>query len=246
VNFVTAHDGFTLNDLVSYDAKHNDANGEGNRDGVDDNLGWNCGAEGPTEDPEVERLRARQIRNFATLLMLSQGVPMIVMGDEVRRSQGGNNNAWCQDNDTAWFDWRLVEENADLFRFWKHVITFRKTHRSIHRNRFFTGAVTERGVPEIRWHGTELDAPGWDDPAGRALGVTLGGFGGDPDIHVMANMHWDRLDMAIPEIPGRAWRRAIDTALAAPEDIRPTGTERPVDGARYPVAGRSVVVLLSA
>lgn len=245
VNFITAHDGFTLNDLVSYDAKANWANGEGNRDGVDDNLSWNCGAEGPA-GPEVEALRARQIRNFATLLMVSQGVPMLVMGDEVRRSQGGNNNAWCQDNPTGWFDWSLVEANADLLRFWQEIIAFRRRHPAIHRSRFFTGAINDRGLPDIAWHGTELGQPGWTDPNARALGFTLAGFDADPDIHVMLNMWWEPLEMALPEVPGRSWRRVVDTALPSPQDIASPGTEPPVEGARYSVAPRSTVVLISA
>ena len=245
VNFITAHDGFTLNDLVSYDAKHNWANGEGNRDGVDDNASWNCGAEGPA-GLEVEALRARQIRNFATLLMVSQGVPMMVMGDELRRTQGGNNNAWCQDNPTAWFDWHLVEENADLLRFWQEIIAFRRRHPAIHRSRFFTGAVNDRGLADVSWHGTELGEPNWGDPDARALGFTLGGFGDAPDIHVMVNMWWGALDMALPDVLGRCWHRVVDTARPSPEDIASPGTEPPVDGSRYSVAPRSTVVLISA
>jgi isoamylase len=245
VNFVTAHDGFTLNDLVSFNGKHNEANGEGNRDGVDDNMSWNCGVEGPSDDPTVEALRARQIRNFAALLLLSQGVPMLVMGDEVRRTQGGNNNAYCQDNPIGWFDWSLAERNADVFRFWKHMIAFRKRHPAVHRPRFFTGAVNERGLPDIQWHGTELGRPGWDDPEARALAFTLAGFGGDPDIHVMANMFWEPLAFALPQAAGRVWARTVDTALPAPDDIRAEGEEARVEGDRYTVQGRSIAVLIS-
>lgn len=245
VNFITAHDGFTLNDLVSYNQKHNDANGEGNRDGVDDNMSWNCGVEGDTDDPAVEALRGRQIRNFAALLMLSQGVPMFVMGDEVRRGQGGNNNAYCQDNPIGWFDWSLVEANADMFRFWKHMIAFRRKHATVHRPRYFTGAVNDRGLPDVTWHGTELGTPSWDDPQARALGFTLGGFDGEADVHVMANMYWEPLSMAIPAVDGRRWWRAVDTALPSPDDIHPDGEEGAVDGDHYAVQGRSVVVLIS-
>jgi len=139
INFITCHDGFTLNDLVTYNDKHNEANGEGNRDGVNDNLSWNCGVEGPTDDPAIEALRERQIKNFATILMLSRGVPMIVAGDEVRRTQKGNNNAYCQDNEISWFDWRLTEKNRSLLRFWKLLIAARHNFRTGRPGRYFEG-----------------------------------------------------------------------------------------------------------
>ena len=243
VNFITAHDGFTMNDLVSYDAKHNAANGEGNRDGVDDNKSWNCGVEGPSDDPEIEALRDRQVKNFATLLMLSQGVPMFVMGDEVRRSQGGNNNVWCQDNETAWFDWSLPERRADLLRFWSRLIAFRKDHEALRRDRFFDGSRNARGLPDIDWHGTELHSPGWEDGAARALAWTIAGRGDGADIHVMANMYSEPLAFALPAVPGRRWVRAIDTARAAPDDI--PDSPGPVEVDRIIVSGRSTVVLLS-
>src|SRR5271166_2871918 len=178
INFVTCHDGFTLNDLVSYNVKHNEANGEGNRDGINDNLSWNCGVEGASNDPAVEALRNRQVRNFAAILLLSRGVPMFAAGDEVRRTQQGNNNAYCQDNEISWFDWTLVEKNRDLYRFWKHLIEFHKRHAALHRAQFFTGAMNQRGLMDVTWHGTKLNSPGWDDPNGRTLGVTLAGFDG--------------------------------------------------------------------
>lgn len=245
INFITAHDGFTLNDLVSYNTKHNSANGEQNRDGVDDNMSWNCGAEGVIDDPEIEALRETQIRNFASLLMLSQGVPMMLMGDEVRRSQNGNNNAWCQNNPLAWFDWTQVDAEAGLLRFWQEIIAFRKANPILHRNRFFTGEVNERGLADVAWHGVDLNAPGWDDPSARALGWTLGGFGDDPDIHVMANMYWESLDMEVPSVPGHRWHVKLDTSRASPDDIHATGREPPFDAHRYPVAGRGIVVLIS-
>jgi len=245
VNFINAHDGFTLNDLVSYDRKHNDANGEENRDGVDDNDSWNCGAEGPADDPAVETLRDRQMKNFATLLLISQGVPMFVMGDEVRRTQGGNNNAYCHDNEISWFDWTLVEKNQHLFRFWKHMIRFRLDHPTLHRSRFFTGAVNERGLQDLTWHGVDLNSPGWDDPDARALAFTLAGFDGEADIHVMANMYWEPLEMAVPTADGRNWLRVVDTSQPSPDDVREAGSEVPFSGERYAVGGRSVVVLIS-
>jgi len=141
INFVTCHDGFTLDDLVSYNDKHNEANGEGNRDGRDENLSWNCSIEGPTDDPAIEALRNRQVKNFAALLLLSQGVPMFVAGDEFRRTQQGNNNAYCQDNEISWVDWTLLEKHQDVFRFFRTMIAFRKAHPVLHRRHFFTGAI---------------------------------------------------------------------------------------------------------
>jgi glycogen operon protein len=245
VNFITAHDGFTMNDLVSYNWKHNDANGEGNRDGVDENLSWNCGTEGPTDDARIEALRDRQVKNFATLLMLSQGVPMFVMGDEVRRSQGGNNNAWCQDNPVGWFDWSLPERNAGMRRFWQRMIAFRKAHPAVHRSRFFDGRVNERGLADIAWHGTELNAPGWGDGQARALAWTVADFAGGADLHVMSNMYWEPLDFALPAVAGRRWHVASDTFRPAPHDIAEPGTEPAVTGDRLTVQGRSIVVLIS-
>ncbi len=245
VNFVTCHDGFTLNDLVSYNQKHNDANGEGNRDGINDNLGWNCGAEGESSDPAVDALRNRQVRNFAAILMLSRGVPMFVAGDEVRRTQGGNNNAYCQDNETNWFDWTLVDKNRDLLRFWQRMIEFRRNHPALRQRHFFCGAVNDRGLADVTWHGTKLGSPAWDSPDARTLAMTLGGFDGAPDIHVMMNMHWDALDFELPAVPGRRWLRAVDTSLAPPFDIADPGAETPLSGATYFAQGRSVVVLIN-
>ena len=245
INFVTCHDGFTLNDLVSYDEKHNEANGEGNRDGLSDNLSWNCGVEGETADAAVEALRNRQVRNFAVLLLLARGVPMFVAGDEVRRTQQGNNNAYCQDNETSWFDWRLADQNRDLLRFWKNLIAFRKRHATLHRGRFFTGAANPRGLADVSWHGVKLNLPNWDDPNARALAFTLGGLDADPDLHVMMNMHWDRLAFDIPAVRGRQWAKAIDTFQPSPRDIADPGTEPALGGTTCSVEGRSVVVLVN-
>jgi glycogen operon protein len=246
INFVTCHDGFTLNDLVSYNQKHNEANGEGNRDGINENLSWNCGVEGESDDPGVEALRNRQVRNFAAILLLSRGVPMLVAGDEVRRTQKGNNNAYCQDNETSWFDWTRVERNRDLYRFWKRIIEFRKRHRALHPGRFFKGTKNERGLPDVAWHGTKVNSPGWNDPAGRALGVTLAGFhDGDEDIHIMLNMYWESLDFELPSVAGRTWLKAVDTSQNPPLDIPDFGYELPVVGNACKVHGRSVVVLIN-
>ena len=243
VNFITAHDGFTMNDLVSYDGKHNHANGEGNRDGVDDNKSWNCGAEGPTDNADIDALRERQVKNLATLLMVSQGVPMFVMGDEVRRSQGGNNNTWCQDNETGWFDWSLPERRPEMLRFWSRLLVFRRSHPALCRDRFFDGSVNARGMPDIAWHGTELDRPGWEDGNARALSWTVAGDAETPDIHVMANMFWEPLEFALPKVPDRRWARALDTARPSPGDIPETA--EPVEVEFLTVAGRSIIVLTS-
>ena len=245
VNFITAHDGFTLNDLVSYNDKHNDANGEGNRDGADDNNSWNCGVEGVTSDPAIEALRRRQIKNFAAILLLSQGIPMFVAGDEIRRTQHGNNNAYCHDDALSWFDWDLAEKNQDMFRFFKHMIAFRRAHPTVHRSRFFTGEVNERGMPDVRWHGCKLDQPGWDDADSRVLSFTLGGAGGEPDVHVILNQHWDDLDFDVPPVPGRDWLKVVDTAADSPNDIHPIEQAPRFEGAVYRATARSLIVLVS-
>jgi glycogen operon protein len=245
INFVTCHDGFTLNDLVSYNSKHNEANGEGNRDGVNDNLSWNCGVEGETGDPAIESLRVRQVRNVAVLLLLGRGVPMFAAGDEVRRTQRGNNNAYCQDNEVSWFDWQLLDKNRDLLRFWKQMIAFRKRYSTLRQGSFFSGARNNRGLADVTWHGTKLNQPGWDDPNARTLAFTLGGFDSDPDLHVMLNMFWQRLEFDLPAVAGRQWCRAIDTNQPAPRDIAEAGAELPVTGSTYDVGDRSIVVLVN-
>jgi isoamylase len=247
INFITCHDGFTLNDLVSYNYKHNQANGENSRDGIDDNLSWNCGVEGETDDPQIENLRKRQIKNFAAILLLSQGVPMITAGDEVRRTQKGNNNGYCQDNEISWFDWELVEKNSEIFRFFKLMIAFRKRYGSLCRRGFFNGEVNERGLADISWHGTKVFQPGWDDPNARAFSCTLGGFDGAVDIHLIFNMHWEALDFEIPQIEGgRNWYKVVDTAEPSPTDILDPCQEVMISGNSYSVKDRSVVVLISA
>jgi glycogen operon protein len=248
VNFVTCHDGFTLNDLVSYNDKHNEANGEDNRDGINDNLSWNCGWEGATNDPVIEALRERQIKNFAAILMLSRGVPMLVAGDEVRRTQKGNNNAYCQDNEISWFDWRLTKKNKSLLRFWKMLIAARAQFphfRAGRLGRFFKGELNERGLPDIAWHGTQLNRPGWNDPNARCLAYTLGGFDGAPDVHAVFNMYWEALDFEVPPVRGRRWYLVGDTSRPSPDDIVETDRQAPIKGDHVRVEGRSVLVLLS-
>ena len=245
INFICCHDGFTLNDLVSYNGKHNEANGEGNRDGADDNMSWNCGVEGPTDDASVEAMRNRQVKNFAAILFLSEGVPMIRAGDEVRRTQLGNNNAYCQDNEIGWFDWTRVEQHGEILRFFRGMIDFRKRHASLRRSDFFSGRTNSRGLPDIAWHACRLGGPGWNDPESRVLAFTLAGFDEEDDLHVMLNMDWRSFDFELPKIPGRRWVRAVDTARPSPEDILTLGREASVAGDAYAVGGRSVVVLTS-
>src|SRR5262249_11977685 len=219
INFITVHDGFTMEDAVSYQTKHNEANGEGNRDGIDNNLTWNCGVEGPTTDPVIDRMRATQMRNFFTILLLSRGVPMILAGDEVRRTQRGNNNPYNQDNVTSWFDWTLTERNSDMLRFVQRMIAFRKAHPALSRPYFYSGEPNDRGIRDISWHGTMLNAPGFTDPDGRALAFTVGGIDGGADLHVMMNMFWEPLAFEIPVLPDRSWHLVIETAAASPYDI---------------------------
>lgn len=245
VNFVTCHDGFTLNDLVSFNQKHNETNGEDNRDGINDNLSWNCGVEGESADPNIESLRNRQVRNLMAILLLSRGVPMFVAGDEIRRTQNGNNNAYCQDNEISWFDWTLVDKNSDLLRFCRNMIRFRMEHAAVRRHQFFNGSLNERGLKDVSWHGTKLEHPGWDDSGARALAMTLAGFGADPDLHIMFNMFWESLDFELPVVPGRRWCVAVDTAQPSPHDIAEPGSETEVLGNTHRVEARSVVVLVN-
>jgi isoamylase len=247
VNFVTCHDGFTLNDLVSYDTKHNEANGEDNRDGSNDNLSWNCGTEGETDDLAVDALRERQIRNLAVILMISQGMPMMLAGDEARRTQFGNNNAYCQDNEISWVDWDRVAANAPLRRFWKLLIAFRKRHAALRRTRFFDGSAAADGSPGIEWHGCLLGQPGWNDPSSRVLAFTVQVPDTGEDLHVILNMDDQELEFELPRLDRRGWRRSFDTARLAPDDASDPGAEPPVDDDRFYRAGaRSVVVLVSA
>jgi len=246
INFITCHDGFTLNDLVSYNHKHNEANGEGNRDGSDENWSWNCGVEGETDNPAIEALRLLQIKNFLAILMLSQGVPMILAGDEIRRTQRGNNNAYSQDNEISWFNWKLVEKNGDLFRFFKLIIAFRKHHPNLCREHFFTGKPDEHGVRDIDWHSCRLFTPDWYDPHCQVLAFTIWGLSQDDDLHVMLNMAEDGIDFEIPPLEGRRWLKVIDTALPSPMDIAEPGKETVVPCSRYHVSKHSVVVLVSA
>jgi len=239
VNFVTCHDGFTLNDLVSYNSKHNEANGEDNRDGNDHNLSWNCGVEGPTDDPEVERLRNRQAKNLLLLTLTSVGVPMLLMGDEVRRTQLGNNNAYCQDSELSWFDWSLLERHADLHRFVKLLVEWR-LHGTPERDPRVTLSqflLSSR----IEWHGVELNQPDFS-PHSRSFAVSVHGRRGH--MHLMFNSYWEALAFELPPRQNGAWRRVADTALDSPNDILPLAQAPALTEWRYLVQPRSAVMLV--
>ena len=243
VNFVTCHDGFSLNDLVSYDRKHNEANGEDNRDGEGHNRSWNCGAEGPTADPAVEELRNRQVKNFLTVTMLSLGVPMIVMGDEVRRTQGGNNNAYCHDDEGNWFDWSLVGRHADVHRFVKLLLTQRLLRDVTHeQQRVSLSELLERA--NETWHGVKLNRPDWGDGSHAfALGGDLPREG--LAFHLILNAYWEPLAFELPP-PATGlgpWRRWVDTSLPSPEDIVDWPAAPAVAGESYRAGPRSVVML---
>jgi glycogen operon protein len=244
VNFVTCHDGFTLNDLVSYDHKHNEANGEGNRDGADDNRSWNCGVEGPSDDPAIKKLRKRQVKNFLTVTLMSLGVPMILMGDEVRQTQGGNNNAYCQDNEISWFDWKNVERHADVFRFLQ-LLTQRRVLRSTEPERQRTSLTTLLQQANKAWHGVKLGQPDWGDGSHSvALEAELRREG--LAFYVMLNAYWEPLNFQLPKLErGGSWRRWIDTALDSPQDIVPWQHAAEVSAGTYRVQDRSVVMLCS-
>jgi glycogen operon protein len=244
VNFVTCHDGFTLNDLVSYDRKHNDANLEKNRDGTDDNRSWNCGVEGRSEDPAVEKLRNQQIKNFMTITMLSLGVPMILMGDEVRHTQHGNNNAYCHDNELTWMDWSLLDKHADIHRFVR-LLTARRRLRNVEaeRNRKSLNQLLRNA--RRSWHGVKIDQPDWNNSShSLALGAEIKKE--KLRFHLMMNAYWEPLEFELPELDQRgrhSWRRWIDTALESPTDICDWQHAPAISERTYDVGARSVVML---
>ena len=245
INFVTCHDGFTLNDLVSFNDKHNEANGEANRDGADYNQSWNCGWEGPTSDLEIERLRNRQIKNFLTLTLLANGTPMLLMGDEVRRSQRGNNNAFCQNNEVSWFDWTMLGQHAGIHRFVKALIAFRM-------NRDLPGDRLDMTLNELlrrqpfQWHGVKLNAPDWGYES-HTLAATVRLLGYPLLLHVIINAYWEPLEFEIPPLDQtqESWRRCLDTYLDPPDDIRSWRDAQPILGSTCRVQPRSVVMLLA-
>ncbi|MEW6278168.1 MAG: glycogen debranching protein GlgX, partial [Candidatus Eremiobacterota bacterium] len=238
INFVTCHDGFTLNDLVTYSRKYNEANGENNRDGSTDNRSWNCGVEGPTDDPAVERLRNRMVKNFLTVTLLSLGTPMLTMGDEVRRTQQGNNNAYCQDNQISWFDWSLLDKHADVLRFTRILVRSRVGRSlDLEQDDLTLNQLLEHAP--VQWHGTHLNQPDWSWPSHSLAFVThLPGR----EMYVILNAFWEPLEFQLP--PGK-WRRWVDTSLDSPNDVTSWERAVQVDGSRYKAESRSVVVLIS-
>jgi len=246
VNFVNCHDGFTLNDLVSYGRKYNEANGEANRDGGDDNRSWNCGAEGPTDDPAIEKLRNRQVKNFLTVTLLALGLPMVLMGDEVRRTQRGNNNAYSQDNEISWFDWGLLEKHADVHRFLKLLIA-RRLLRDV------AAEVERKNLQQFlfdankTWHGVKVGQPDWS-PSSHSLAFSAEFRKEKLMFYIAFNSYWEDLEFELPAMEQWAnnpWRRWIDTSLDSPEDIVDWHTAGPVPGLKYLVASRSVAVLFA-
>ena len=253
INFITCHDGFTLYDLVAYNHKHNEANGENNRDGGDDNHSWNCGHEGETDDPEVNALRMRQIKNAFAILMVSQGIPMVLMGDEIGRTQKGNNNTYCQDNPLNWMDWTLLEKNRDLYRFARNMIAFRNNHpvlrsREHFRNRDCVGS----GLADITFHGTRAWQPDWSNGS-RVFAAMLcgkhakGGTVEDNTIYMAMNSCWLPLNFELPFPPkGKRWHVSVNTGMPSPEDIFEAGGEPEVEDQSVMMVGpRSVVILIA-
>ena len=254
INFITSHDGFTMKDLVSYNHKHNEDNGENSWDGSDNNLSYNYGTEGPTRDPVVKILRERQIKNFIATLMVSLGTPMLLGGDEFGRTQKGNNNAYCQDNEISWFDWSLLEKNAELYRFAKEMIAFRLSHPGFMRPEFYTGrGGAYKAIPDISWFDEKGIVPDWDD-VGYYLALRLLGSKADTladkddnDFYIMFNSDIDIQSFVLAEPPHKKhWYRVVDTGLPSPNEILSSGNEEPLASQRsYPVKARSIVILIS-
>ena len=251
INFITAHDGFTLYDLVAYDGKHNEANGENNSDGGNDNYSWNCGWEGPSTDPAVNKLRIKQMKNLVTLLMVSQGTPMILAGDEFGKTQGGNNNAYCQDNEISWIDWTLLEKNKELFEYFRKMIAFRMAHpvlrsRSHFQNTDYKGS----GFADITWHGTTAWYADWSDSS-RCLAFMLcgahakGGTVDDNSVYVAMNTHWEMHGFELPKLSKKtAWHVFANTDAPAGQEIWEPGKELRLSNQKeFLVGPRSVVVL---
>ena len=247
INFVTCHDGFTLNDLVSYDRKHNEANNDHNRDGGDDNRSWNCGVEGPTDDAAVEKLRNRQVKNFLTATMLSVGMPMILMGDEVRRTQRGNNNAYAHDDESIWFDWTLLKKHADVHRFVRLLIARRLLRSTEHEVRRLSLNQLLRQA-KGSWHGVKLGRPDWGD-CSHSIAFSAELRQEKLLLHLILNAYWEPLDFELPSVnngDADPWRRWIDTALDSPHDIVEWQKAPSIPGYTYHAEARSVAVLYAA
>lgn len=245
INFVTCHDGFTLYDLLSYNKKHNAANGEDSRDGCNNNLSFNYGVEGDTQDPGILAIRRQQAKNMFAMLLLSQGVPMLLAGDEFLNSQHGNNNCYCQDNELSWLDWDQAKRNQEMVRFVQEMIALRKRHHSLMRRHFLTGEVNpDRDLPDITWHGKQPGQPlDWNAPNSRELAFTLAGMTPDePDLFIVINMAATGSIVQLPALKGRTWRLAVDTSQQSPGDIIPEDRQSVYRRKRYEVKSHSVVV----
>jgi glycogen operon protein len=244
VNFVCCHDGFTLNDLVSYNEKHNEANGESNRDGTNDNRSWNCGVEGPSPDPAIERLRNRQVKNFLAVTLLSLGVPMVLMGDELRRTQHGNNNAYCHDNEITWLDWTLLERHADVHRFFQLLATQRGSRGTgPERRRMSLNHLIRESTKA--WHGVRLNQPDWGDRS-HSVAFTVDLRRESLRLHLILNAYWEALDFELPaagDDTRNVWHQWIDTGQNSPHDIVAWEQAPPTPGLTYRAESRSVVVL---
>jgi isoamylase len=243
INFVTCHDGFTLNDLLSYNIKHNEFNGENNCDGMDANLSWNCGVEGPSDDPAIESLRNRMVKNFLAVTLLSIGTPMLLMGDEVRRTQRGNNNAYCQDNEISWFDWSLLEKHRDIHRFVKMLIENRRRETEAPSPNLTLNQLLARA--RLECHGLKLHRPDWSNQS-HSLAITASAVSADLDLYLVLNAYWEPLKFDLPPIPVDGlgpWHRWLDTFLESPDDICPISNAPLVAGLTYLVNPRSVVAL---
>ncbi len=251
VNFITCHDGFTLNDLVSYNYKHNNANLENNNDGTDDNNSWNCGAEGESDDPNIIALRKQLIKNFACCLLFPAGTPMLLGGDEFMRSQEGNNNAYCQDNAISWFDWSNLEKHSDIFVFFRKAIAFTRKY-TVLQNRKFLAGVDEDGnkIPDISWFGPNSGRAEWEDPEMRVLCYMLDGAEEDSELgnyqlYLILNADYNAHSVSLPHLDGERWCRVVDTSLGAGEDFLDGGKEIELDPPDVYIANpRSTVVLL--
>jgi isoamylase len=252
INFITCHDGFTLYDLVSYDGKHNDANKENNRDGTDDNNSWNCGEEGVSTNPDILRLRRQQMKNMGCMLFLSLGTPMITGGDEFGRTQYGNNNAYCQDNEISWFDWSLAEKNKEMLDFFRKLIALRQKYPVFKRKSFFTGTDTDHdSVNDIRWFQAGGNPPDWDNTTERKIAFQLDVDEKDltgKSMYIIYNMDWVINFFSLPKLPGKLeWRRLADTSLPKGKDFVDEENAEPLaDKEYYIVNPRSSVVLISA
>jgi len=252
INFITCHDGFTLHDLFAYNEKHNWANGEENRDGTNDNHSWNCGVEGETDDPEINALRRRLIKNAIAILMVSRGVPMMLSGDEVAQTKYGNNNTYCQDNELNWMDWTLLEANADIFDFFKQCIAFRKAHPVLRsKDHFHHRDLVGSGYPDISWHGVRAWQPDWEDHVLTLAFMldgehALNGTTVDDSIYVAMNMHWEAHQFEIPALPqGLRWHIFANTSPNVPEEITEPGQELEIKDQQFIMLGpRSVVILV--